>query len=101
MSLLVSEFSNLELLLKPCPLLGWVVQFRIPIRNLHARNVELEALDGFRIIGPGLCEWRNLGGIVVDECRLDQVRLGHSLKQRPQQLAAPVPWLAGNVHSSQ
>src|SRR5436853_69728 len=62
-----------ELGLEAAALLHWIVQLAERVRNLHPVNVELEALDGVRVVGALLRQRRDLGRKVVDEGRLDEL----------------------------
>ena len=63
----------LQLLDKPFPLVHGIIQFGESIGDLLSRYIEFEAIDQIRmgLISPG--KGRDIGGIMGDERRLDEV----------------------------
>ena len=78
---------QLELLFEAAALLLRVVQFGKRVRDLHAAGIDLEALHKLRFVGLVLRERRDLDREVVDDRRLEQVRLGMLLEQVHQRRA--------------
>src|SRR5687768_8194554 len=70
---LVAGVTPGELRLEPAALFGRVVQLTERVRHFEAADVELEPLDGIRIVRLLLRERRHLGRKVVDECGLDEI----------------------------
>ena len=72
MCLEVAGGFALELPFEAASLLGRIVQLAERVGDFETTDVELEAFDGVRIVGPLFREWRHLRREIVDERRLDE-----------------------------
>ena len=83
-----------ELRLEPAALLGRIVELAEGVGHFEPADVQLEPLDGVRIVRLLLRERRHLGREVVDERRLDELVLVQALEDLGGDLARrPTPAL--------
>src|SRR5579863_4250150 len=76
----ISLFAQELLVLEPVALLGRVVQLAEGVSDLHAADVQLEALDKVRVVRLLLRQWRHLEREVDNESRLDEIAFRRGFK---------------------
>src|SRR5664279_766382 len=99
-SFFVAARAFVELLLEAPALLLGIVQLAEGVADLKSANEDLETLDPLGVLfGLALVlrEWRNRERKIVDEGRLNEVRLGDKLENLGDRLAIRRSSIVGNV----
>src|SRR5208283_2961351 len=99
-SLFVTAHPFAQLLLEAAALLLRIVQLTEGVPDLQAANEDLEALNPLAILlrlALVLGKWRDSERKVINERRLNQMRLGYELEHVRDRLAAWRSWIVGNV----